>query len=147
PETVSEINLLELFADREDIRVQGYDDHLHQAIENAGAEQVAQSACVAVRRLQGTARRAPLSVAAFQRIMATANLTPDPKALTLYCWQKRYLPAILTLTEDLGEFLGFWTADGCYTRKGVRLASNLDEVDQIEGLCQRLFCRVTRYSK
>src|SRR5262249_12130786 len=73
---------------------------------------------------------------------------PDVSRLVLACWTRRnMIPAVLPLTEDLAEFLGVWTADGCFHRTGVRLATNADDVDYYEALCRRLFGHVTRYPK
>ncbi|MGL4550599.1 MAG: LAGLIDADG family homing endonuclease, partial [Gemmataceae bacterium] len=57
------------------------------------------------------------------------------------------LPGVMPLTEDLGEFLGMWTAEGCYVKKGVRLSVHEDEAGHFEALCQRLFGHVTVYRK
>src|SRR5262249_33327450 len=73
---------------------------------------------------------------------------PDVSRLVLACWTRRnMIPAVLPLTEDLAEFLGVWTADGCFHRTGVRLATNADDADYYEALCRRLFGHVTRYPK
>jgi ATP-dependent Zn protease len=148
PETVRELNLLELLGGREDVRVEGYGDILTQAVEQLGEEQVEQKVGVALARLRGAHQRSPLTLAAFHRLVAAAGVFPDVSRLVLACWTRRnMIPAVLPLTEDLAEFLGVWTADGCFHRTGVRLATNADDVDYYEALCRRLFGHVTRYPK
>jgi len=144
PETVRELNLLELLAGREDVRVQGYDDQLTAAVQRLGLAQAESSVGVAVQRLQSRTQRPPLTVGAFQRLLAAAELEPDVTGLSLYCWHRRKsMPAVLPLTEELGEFLGKWVADGCHHRTGVRLALHEKEVPHYQRLCERLFGHVT----
>jgi ATP-dependent Zn protease/intein/homing endonuclease len=146
PETVRELNLLEMLSGREDVRVQGYDAQLRRAVAGVGRESADGLTGVAVKKLTHQ-RRPPLSVAAFERLMAAAGTDIDPAGLSLYCWHRnKSMPAVLPLTEDLGEFLGRWTADGSFHRTGVRIAVHADEADQVQALCERLFGHVTRYT-
>ncbi|MGL6094661.1 MAG: AAA family ATPase, partial [Fimbriiglobus sp.] len=147
PETTDRLNLLDLLGDRDDVRVIGYDDQLVAAVAELGADTVGTTVGVEVRRLTHK-RRPPLTLAAYRRLRAASGRPSDPVGLSLYCWHRgKSLPAELPLTPDLGEFLGLWAADGCYANTGVRLASNVAQVGQIEALCRRLFGHVTRYSK
>jgi ATP-dependent Zn protease/intein/homing endonuclease len=147
PETLRELNLLEMFAGRDDVRVQGYDAQVARAVEEIGFDRADAATGVATKTLTQK-QRAPLTVSAFERLMSAADAEPDARELSLYCWHRnKALPAILPLTEDLGEFLGRWVADGCFHRTGVRIATHIDEADQVQALCERLFGHVTRYTK
>lgn len=144
PETTLELNLLEMFADRDDVRVAGDSPDLLNAIQSHTAEYAAARVGVGARRRTHKGR--PITVAAFHRL--TAGAEADPARLSLYCWhRKKALPAVLPLTSDLGEFLGRWAADGCFHRTGVRIAVHDAELEQVESLCRRLFGHVTRYKK
>jgi ATP-dependent Zn protease/intein/homing endonuclease len=148
PETVRELNLLDLLAGREDVYVRGYDGAVADAIARIGEARADACTGVAVRRLSYKQQRPPLSVAAFQRLTAEAGTEPDPTQLLVRRKARGIsLPAVLPLTEDLGEFLGNWVADGCYSNTGVRLATNRDDADYYAALCERLFGHVTRYAK
>ncbi len=147
PETVTELNLLELLSGREDVRVQGYDEQVAEVVETVGVAKATAVIGVDVRKLNWKQRK-PLTVAAFEKLVAEGGTEPDAEPLTLYCWHRnKTLPAILPLTAELGEFFGLWAADGCYANTGVRIASNLDQVDKIEALCNGLFGHATRYEK
>ncbi|CEF49305.1 unnamed protein product, partial [uncultured bacterium] len=147
PETVQELNLLELLADRDDVRIKGYESWLPETVERIGTEAVERTLGVAVARLQAK-HRPPMTVAAFHRLQAVTHLRADPKTLSLGCLKgSKELPALLPLTEDLGLFLGKWVADGCFSTTGVRLALHEKEVEFYEPLCQRMFGHVTRYRK
>jgi ATP-dependent Zn protease/intein/homing endonuclease len=148
PETIRELDLLDLLAGRADVRVQGYDGQLTEAVERLGSTRAGEITGVAVRKLRWNYHRPRLRLADFERVMHEAGIEPDARSLTLYCWhRKKALPAVIPLTEDWGEFLGRWVADGCYARTGVRISCHTDEADQVEGLCRRLFGHVTRYAK
>jgi ATP-dependent Zn protease len=147
PETLRELNLLEILAGREDVFVRGYDEAVAAAVECVGEARASECTGVVVRRL--TYKQRPvLSVAAFQRLTNDAGIKPDPSKLIVRRKARGIsLPALLPLTEELGEFLGNWVADGCYYKTGVRLATNTDDADYYAALCQRLFGHVTRYAK
>jgi ATP-dependent Zn protease len=148
PQTVSRLNLVELLGDREDVRVQGYDAVLPEAVGRVGAARAEASLGVAVKRLQGTGHRPPLTLAGFRGLLREANIESDLEGVSLYCWHRnKSMPATLPLTEEWGEFLGLWVAEGSYTRQGVRLSHHKDEVEHAEALYRRLFGHVTRYAK
>ncbi len=148
PETVREIDLAKIFAGSENVRVQGYDVFLREAVEQLGEEQVEQAMGLPLARMRGQTGRVPVPMAAISRLASAGGPRARPADLSLYCWHRQKdMPAVLPLTEDLGEFLGKWVADGCYTRGGVRLANHVRETDHYEALCRRLFGHVTRYVK
>ncbi|MCI0700517.1 MAG: AAA family ATPase, partial [Planctomycetia bacterium] len=146
PETIRELNLLELVSGRGDVRVQGYDTQLQGAIATLDRDEANAIAGLAVKRLTHK-QRPPLTVAAFERLMSAADAEIDPSQLLLHCHHRnKTFPAVMSITEDLGEFLGRWVADGCFHRTGVRIAVHIDEADQVQSLCERLFGHVTRYT-
>jgi 26S proteasome subunit P45 family len=60
------------------------------------------------------------------------------------------LPAKITFDEDFAEFLGWFVAEGSYTKKNeVRLSINKNELERVLMLCDRLFGNVaiTTYEK
>ncbi len=147
PQTVRSLDLLDLLSGREDVRVAGYDEQLTRIVDTMGEASASAAVGLAVRRLTHK-QRPPVTVAAFERLVAAADQDVDPKGLSLYCWHRgKTLPAEWELTPELGEFFGLWVADGCYANTGVRLACHLDQVDRIQALCERLFGHVTRYAK
>jgi intein/homing endonuclease len=131
PETTTKLNLMELLAGRDDVRVQGFDDGF--AMPQPGN--------VAV---QTATRRQPVTLAEFEQRATPA----DPHSLTLYCWHRnKTLPAVLPLSPELGEFFGLWVADGCFAETGVRLACHRNQADKIQAGVEKLFGHVTRYEK
>ena len=147
PETIRSLDLLELLSGRTDVHVQGYDDQLAALVGEVGSKTLTARGGVDVRRLTHK-RRPPLSVAAFERMVSATDREPEMASLSLYRHHRgKSLPARIELTPELGEFLGLWVADGCYAETGVRIASNLEQVDRIEALCRGLFGHVTRSLK
>jgi ATP-dependent Zn protease len=148
PETIREVNILQLLGGREDIRVQGYDGLLEKALERVGQECAQQIlGKVPLNRLRHK-QRPPLSLGTFQRLLQTAGIEAPPSTLSLYCWHRsKNMPASIPLTEELGEFLGLWIAEGSYTRHSVRLSLHQDEVDYVARLCRQQFGHVTIYRK
>jgi ATP-dependent Zn protease/intein/homing endonuclease len=148
PETVREIDLTKIFAGAETVRVQGYDALLDESVALLGEAHVEQVMGLPLARMRGTAGRAPVPMAAISRLASADALRARSGELSLYCWHRqKNMPAVLPLTEDLGEFFGKWVADGCYSRGGVRLANHVREADHYESLCRRLFGHVTRFVK
>ena len=134
PESVRELDLLDLLRGRTDVRVQGF---APEVAARAGVGGVA----------TGRALK-PLTVAAYEASCAALGREAAAASVTLYCWHRsKSLPGVLPLTAELGEFLGLWAADGCYANTGVRLACHADQADRIEALCRSLFGHVTRYTK
>lgn len=147
PETTSELNLLDLLAGRDDVRVEGYADQLAPAVEAIGRQRADAVTGVMTQKLTWT-QRPPLSISAFTRLLAEAGQEADPKTLSLYCWHRqKTLPAVMPLTPELGEFFGLWVADGCFAETGVRLACHRDQADKIQAGVETLFGHVTRYEK
>jgi ATP-dependent Zn protease/intein/homing endonuclease len=147
PETVREINLVELLGEHDRVRVQGYDDLLRAAVGKIGKDQVERAVGIPLKKLQAAGHRPPVTLAQFGRLTQAAGLCPDGN-LSLYCWHRRKnFPSVMPLTEELGEFLGTWVAEGSYTATGVRLSVHREEEAHVGGLCRRLFGHVTRYVK
>jgi ATP-dependent Zn protease/intein/homing endonuclease len=146
PETLASINLLDHFAEAEDVHVQGAGvDQLLQRAERAlGAAQFELVAGRPLAAYLGKGRR-PMTAAVFMRVMSAAQLEPDPAQVELYCWHRnKPMSALLELTPELGEFLGLWTADGCYNEHGgVRISTNDVELRAAKSLCERFAPHVT----
>ena len=145
PQTVNHLNLIELLGDREDVWVQSRDKSLLGPMERIvgnvdGSRKVAKCSQNAGRR--------PLSLAAFRNLLQAKGSEVKIESVSL-SWRhsNKSMPAVLPLTEDWGEFLGLWTAEGSYTTQGVRLSHHKDEADRVEQLYRRLFGHVTRYTK
>lgn len=146
PESVRELNLWDLLGPREDVRVAGYEDLVAEATDRIGSDLASQAVGVAVKRLTHKCRPM-VTMADLNNLATEAGIEIDPAQLTLFCRRSKAMPGVLPLTEDLAEFLGMWTAEGCYVRKGVRLTVHENEVDHFEALATRLFGHVTRYRK
>ncbi|MBI5513144.1 MAG: AAA family ATPase [Deltaproteobacteria bacterium] len=144
PETLRELDLTALLRGHREVRVQGQglDRALTQAVQRVGVEATERAVGHTVARLRSR-QRPPVNLAEFQALVAASGAEP-PTDLTLYSWhRKKNLPAHMPLTEDLGEFLGVWAAEGCYANTGVRLAVHADEAPHYVALCERLFGHVT----
>ncbi len=147
PETLTEIDLTALLEGDPDVLVQGYDRALTRAARRVGELKVVEVLGHPLKRLRAK-QRPPVPLAAYEALRKAAGLPCELDGLSLYSWHRtKNLPARLRLTEDLGEFLGIWTAEGSYARTGVRLALHRDEADHYEALCRRLFGHVTRCPK
>lgn len=149
PETIVQLDVAKLLSGRTDVRVLGYDKIVTKAIEEAGASRVRDIIGMSHKRITSDPRRAPLSIASFEKIAELSGENIKSEALSLYCWHRnKTMPGILPLTEDLAEFFGWWVAEGSYNGKtGVRLSLHEDEVEHVAGLCKRLFGTVTIYRK
>ncbi len=148
PETVRSIDVLALLAGRADVRVAGYDALVANAVEKVGPALVEDAIGMQLSKIRGRGHRSPLSLASLERVAALADERPLPRDLSLYCWHRnKNMPGILDVTEDLGEFFGWWVAEGCYSTTGVRLAVNEDESAHVRALCERLFGHVTTSRK
>ncbi len=144
PETLTEIDVAACFSGREDIFIQGYDDHLKRA--DAAQDDDLQIECrggktLTVKALLSAYNRPPVSIAALEDAIGSEDLD----GMSLHCWHRnKNMPTTIPLDEDLGEFLGLWTAEGSFNNKGaVRLTIQKDEVEHCEALCRRLFGHVT----
>jgi ATP-dependent Zn protease len=119
PQTEKALDLTSLLGDRDDVRV---------------AECAADAAVLGKRKAK-----------TLKEFRASAS-PPNPGAVSLYCKHRsRRLPALMALTPDLAEFLGWWTAEGEYNHSAVRLTVNTAEAERVSGLCRRLFGRVRCY--
>lgn len=149
PERLHEIDLLEAFRADEEIHVSGVDAALEAACAVIGLAEADRLAGVSIKRVLQAAQKPPLSVAAMWRVLDAAQVTPPAEGVELYCWHRnKTMPSTLALTPELGEFLGFWVADGCFGQnKSVRLSVHANEEEAIRTRCERLFGHVTRYPK
>lgn len=143
PETLTGFDLTAMFAGSDEVLVQGYDRTLERAERRVGPERVTSLVGHPPQRLRAK-QRPPLSLAGYGALCDAAGEVGELAELSLYSWHRtKKLPAWLPLTEDLGEFLGIWTAEGSYSKTGVRLALHRDEVEHYAALCRRLFGYVT----
>ncbi len=143
PETLTGFDLTAMFAGSEEVLVQGYEQTLDRAERRVGAERVTSLVGHPPQRLRAR-QRPPLDLAHYSALCDAAGAPDDLSALSLYSWHRtKELPAWLPLDDDLGEFLGIWTAEGSYSKTGVRLALHRDEAEYFAALCRRLFGHVT----
>lgn len=143
PETLTGFDLTAMFTGSEEVLVQGYDQTLARAERRVGADIITSLVGHPPQRLRAR-RRPPLDLAGYGALCEAAGAPGDLAALSLYSWHRtRKLPAWLPLNEDLGEFFGIWTAEGSYSKTGVRLALHRDEAEHFAALCRRLFGHVT----
>ncbi|MCB9642607.1 MAG: AAA family ATPase [Myxococcales bacterium] len=152
PETITELYLTELLKNREDIFVDGYDEVLRQAQELAGKTlqiEMRGGDNIEVEKLLRRSQRSPLSLGSLQKTLRDVECDANLHGTSLYCWHRnKTLPAVLPLTEEFGEFLGVWAADGCYNEHGgVRLTLHQKEQEHFQNLCEHLFGKVTIHPK
>ena len=124
------INLLELLADRDDVHVK---------------------LPASLAHLMNDVDGRMMSVARF--VQVTNGMDINPADIEVYCKQPSgSRPAVMEITEDLCEFLGYFAANGSFNgdddkKSAVRISSNTERVDYVKALCERLWGHVGSYQK
>jgi SpoVK/Ycf46/Vps4 family AAA+-type ATPase len=149
PETVKEINLLDIFGDADDLYVRGACAFVKQAFNKIGIHRAADILCVAPKSTYAYASRAAISVSRFNRLMKAAKISPDISRLKVGPYISAHdLPALLPISPDFAEFLGIWVAEGSYSGDwNVRLSLHRKEANHYVQLCRKLFGYVSVYRK
>ena len=92
-----------------------------------------------------------IAVSKFLKLVKEADIEIKPNEIKV--WSKRkYLPAILELSEDFCQVLGLFVAEGSYNyqnsdKECVRLSLHEKEIEKIKPTIEKLFGKVTIYNK
>ncbi|MFQ5621267.1 MAG: AAA family ATPase [Candidatus Nanoarchaeia archaeon] len=147
--TIGEINLLDLFAEHDDgVMVRGGNAYLKEAFTKIGREEAARILGVKVKYTYDIiCKNVGIRVSRFVKLMDAAKIEVDPYSLWIATKGKR-TRAVLSITQELCHFFGWWLAEGSYTNKNeVRLSIHSKEVDELVKLCTGLFRKTLIYRK
>ena len=83
----------------------------------------------------------------FIRLMEEAGVKFDAAGVEVFAG-KNGLAGEFAINEEFALFLGLWVAEGSYNAKHtVRISTSDKEVEQVAGICRRLFGSATIYEK
>ena len=132
PETVRELNLLELLAGREDVRVQGYDGLGRRSNGRGGAGRAA-SAWPSAAPVDG--HRPPLTLAG-SSACCRERCQPDPRADAVLLAPQQDAAGRAAADRRPRRVPRHVGGRRLLLRTGVRLAVHEDEADHFEALCR-----------